>query len=50
MAIPLTTEQTLFIDDFSRAKEVDELTAVAIRLNTIILMDPGTMPNDPKWE
>jgi len=48
MTIPLTTENTLWVDDFSKAKEVDELTAIAIRLNTLILMDPGTMPNDPK--
>lgn len=48
MTIPLTTENTLWVDDFSKAKEVDELTAVAIRLNNLILMDQGTMPNDPK--
>lgn len=48
MTIPLSKEQTLWVDDFSNAKEVDELTAVAIRLNNLILMDPGTMPNDPK--
>ena len=48
MTIALTTEQTLWVDDFNISKEVDELTAIAIRLNNLIMMNPGTMPNDPK--
>jgi hypothetical protein len=47
MAVNLTNEQTFKVDNYNQPHEEIDISALAVRLNTLILMDKGTMPLDP---